>query len=229
MSTISERFKRLYSGVVYDAAYYDIGHRERFVIERGIRFLAGHKDELPMVGPAFTCWGTRPTVYGEDAGHEEADRIRLDIFEAVKPGDVVMMDTDQDTTVAHFGDITAAILSSQRGAAGVVIDGYTRDVGRFHLPPLFARGAQPQDAYGKWSLQKHSEPILFTTTGGNRITVNPGDLIFGDLDGAMVIPAGIAEAVADAAEARLASENAIRRSLEIGLTPREVYERCGRW
>lgn len=220
-----DRYRQLYAGVVYDALYYDVGYRERFVIERSIRHLAG---PVPMVGLAFTCWGTRPTVHGTAAGIDDADAVRLDIFEAMQPGDVVMMDCDQDATVAHFGDITAQILQ-QRGVSGIVIDGYTRDVGR--LPgslPVFARGAQPQDAYGKWSLQKHGEPVQFTTSGRSRITVYPGDVVFGDLDGVIVIPQQIAAEALEAAEKRLRTEDSIRKLLATG-SPRAIYETLGRW
>jgi regulator of RNase E activity RraA len=222
--SLTDRLKKLYAGVVYDAAYYDVGHRERFVICRGVRHLAG---DVPLVGPAFTCWGTRPTVHGKHQDIDEADAHRLKIFEAMKPGDVVVMDTDGDTTVAHFGDITAQIFE-QQGVAGVVIDGYTRDIGRIHLP-TFARGVQPQDAYGKWALQNHGKIVAFWTSGRNRIEVHPGDMVFADRDGVMVLPSKIVEDVVDAAEKRAVKEQEIRDWLSSGAGPREVYKRLGRW
>ena len=92
-----------------------------------------------------------------------------------------------------------------RGVAGVVINGYTRDLSRIREDgrmPVFARGAQPQDAYGKWGLLKHSIPVQMETTGGSRITIHPGDWVFGDADGVMVIPSKLAAKVATAAEKR---------------------------
>jgi len=225
------RYRKLYAGVVYDAVYYDVGHRERFVIDREIG-LQLYDVRMPAVGPAFTCWGTRASTFTESADvFDKRDAARLAIFEAMQPGDVVMMDTDQDTTVAHFGDITATICH-QRGVAGVVIDGYTRDVGRIGVSelgvPVFARGCQPQDAYGKWALQKHGEPVLFNTSGGNRVTVRPGDLIFADYDGVMAIPAQIAIDAVPFAEERAAKEAEIREALRTRPL-REVYEKLGRW
>lgn len=223
--SLIERLKTLYAGVVYDAAYYDVGHRERFVVTRDVRHLVG---DVPLVGPAFTCWGTRPTVHGDAGDIDAEDAKRLEIFEALTPGCVVVMDTDGDTTVAHFGDITAQICERAE-VAGVIIDGYTRDIGRITLP-TFARGVQPQDAYGKWALQQHGTDILLSTSGGNRIRVWPGDMVFADIDGVMVIPQGLVGDVVSAAEKRASREREICRALlRRKATPQGVYEELGRW
>lgn len=222
---IIQRYRRLYSGVIYDALYYDLGYRDRFVINRGIYHLAGN---VPMVGPAFTCKGRRPTVHA--ASHEEfsiRDEKRLGIFVAMERGQVVVMDTDGDDTVAHFGDITAQIFE-RAGVAGVVIDGYTRDIGRISLP-LFARGVQPQDAYGKWALESWGAAVEFRTTGNSRIFVYPDDIIFGDRDGVMVIPGHMGKKTLEAAEKRLERENYIRIRIDEGVPLRQIYKETGRW
>ena len=226
-SMLRTRYQALYAGVVYDALYYDVGYRARFVIDRDIGMLSGSP---PVVGPAFTCWGTRPSACKESAAVVDSmDLARLEIFEAIQPGDVVMMDTDRDKTIAHFGDITAQIMAKS-GVAGVVIDGYTRDVGKIRAMdfPLFARGSQPQDAYGKWGLLRHGLAIQFETTGGNRIIVEPGDWIFADADGVLEIPRAMVEEVCEKAERRMEKENEIRQELQTH-SLREVYERLGRW
>jgi len=227
MSNLAERYRKLYAGAIYDALYYDCHYRGRFVINRDIKMLSGLP---PLVGPAFTCWGTRPSAFKESrACADNLDLVRLEIFEAMRPGDVVVMDTDRDGTVAHFGDITAQIMA-KAGVAGAVVDGYTRDINEIRMArfPLFARGSQPQDAYGKWGLLKCGIPVQFETTGGNRITVNPDDWIFADHDGVLVIPQALAEKVCGKAEVRAEREKKIRESLLTG-EPRQVYERLGRW
>lgn len=225
--TCTDRYRKLYAGVIYDAMYYDLGYRGRFVINRGVTMLAG---DPPMVGPAFTCWGTRPSAFNEHASlSDHLDTARLEIFAAMQSGEVVVMDTDRDGTIAHFGDVTAQVMQ-QAGIVGAVLDGYTRDLGRIRSMgfSLFARGAQPQDAYGKWGLLRHGDSVQFETTGGNRIVINPGDWIFGDADGVLVIPRKLVTEVLDLAEARHAREQEIRAALKTE-TPAEVYWRMGRW
>lgn len=223
MSELIEQYKRLYAGVIYDALYYDLGYRERFVVTREIRHLAG--SPLPIAGPAFTCSGIRHSYQAGDE-RDENDRLRLSVFESMRPGEVVVMDTDRDATVAHFGDITGQVME-QAGIAGVVVDGFTRDIGRITLP-LFARGVQPQDAYGKWALREFGKPVNLTTTGHSRIRICPGDMVFGDRDGVLVIPKRMVEEVAEKATERTRRENEIRAKLKTR-SPREVYDEVGRW
>lgn len=228
MQGLVERYQKLYAGLVYDALYYDCTYRNRFVLDRGIHAMGG---PLPVVGPAFTCWGTRPTAFVQTQDEvEHLDSARFGIFESIMPGEVVVMDTDRDRTVAHFGDVTALMLKAAH-AAGVVIDGYTRDTSRVHAVgfPVFARGSQPQDAYGKWGLLKCGGPIGIQTTGGSLVVIGPGDWIFGDADGVLVIPKRLAEEVCTLAEKRKECEDEIRAALHSGDTPSEVFQKFGRW
>lgn len=219
-----ERYKRLYAGVIYDTLYFDLAYWKPFVIDRAIEQLAGPCDTL--VGPAFTCWGT--TVNGADPS--TVDKARLDVFDAIPFGSVVMIQTGHDSQVAHFGDISA-LLAKRAGATGVIIDGYTRDLQRIdqmHFS-LFARGRQPMDAYGWWYLAGHSASIVLSARGGQNIVVEPGDMIFADRDGVLVIPQRLATDVLVAAEKRAKAEDDIRAAINAGESPMDIYRRLGRW
>lgn len=230
MKELIERYRKLYAGVVYDAMAFDLNYQKPFVVDRGIRQLAGPCDTL--VGLAFTCRGvTIEPAFNEDAcDPAQYDALRLDVFEAIPDGSVVMMRTDHDREVAHFGDISA-LIAKTAGAKGVVIDGYTRDVRRINEMgfSVFARGRQPIDAYGRWYLQNHSNSIGFAAHDGQSFRVYPGDLIFADGDGVLVIPQGLAADVLEAAEKRAKGEDEIRNAIKAGDSPMDIYQRLGRW
>ena len=221
---LRSRFARLYLGVVYDAMRFDLELRQSFVLDRHIRPVWAPAAKDVLFGEAFTCRGERL----QSAAHLD-DTIRIKMFRSFKPGCVQVIDTNADDTVAHFGDISGK-LARKFGAVGAVIDGYSRDVrileeDRF---PVFCRGAQPQDAYGRWQIVAYQEPISLTGPEG-RVLVHPGDFIFGDPDGVIVIPHRLGENVCSLAEKRLEREDQVRRELLATEDVEDLYQRIGRW
>ena len=59
------------------------------------------------------------------------------------------------------------------------------------------------------------------------VTVNPGDIVFADADGVVVIPQAVETEVIEAAFAKVAGENRTRDELQAGATLREVYDKYG--
>ena len=225
-----ERYKRLYAGVIYDALYFDLAYHKPFVVHRSIGYLAGSAaDKNPLVGPAFTRFG-RSTDDADTTAIELLDTFRLEMLEAIRPGDVLVIDTCGDESVAHFGDVSA-LLAAKAGAVGGVIDGYTRDVSLIDAMefPLFAKGVQPVDAYGRWFLTRYTGCVRLPGHGGSRIVVNPGDLIFADRDGVLLIPQRLAADILEAAEKRAKREDNIREAILAGDSPADIYQRLGRW
>jgi len=221
MRQIAKRLRKLYAGVIYDAMAFDLGMTNPFVLIRTIRPL--WRLRKPMVGHAFTCTGC--VVQDGGALH---DFRRIEMLDSMSPGCIQVIGTGPDATVAHYGDISAQ-LAKQRGAVGVVIDGYTRDAKRIERQrvPLFCRGVQPQDAYGKWEIHGWNWSVVLSGADGG-VSVTPGDWIFGDADGVLVIPQDIADRVCRCAEIRAAREREICRKLRPG-NERALYERYGRW
>lgn len=220
---IAERYRQLYAGVVYDAMVFDwnISDAECVVWSGIARRSGGAK---PLVGPAMTCEG-RTVARREDVN----DTIRLDMLEAMTPGCVQVISA-LSTAVAHFGDISA-LLARTRGCVGVVTDGYSRDIdllreGKFSL---FCRGIKPQDAFGRWQITGHSNPVMLPGDAGGSIWVRPGDWIFADGDGVLVIPCEKVMEVLTAAERRKEGETVIRSAVLKGEPPRDIHTRLGRW
>lgn len=132
------------------------------------------------------------------ASHGGGLNAQKRVFDAVLPGEVIVIEARGETGSGTLGDILA-IRAKARGAAGIVTDGGVRDydaVAEIGVP-VFTAGAHPA-VLGRKHVPWDSD--LTIACGG--ATVQPGDIIVGDGDGVVVIPPGIADEVADAALAQ---------------------------
>ncbi|WP_341975573.1 fumarylacetoacetate hydrolase family protein [Microbacterium sp. LTA6] len=114
-------------------------------------------------------------------------------FDAVKEGEIIVIEARGDDSTGTLGDILA-LRALARGAAGVVTDGGVRDfdaVADIGLP-VFSRGAHPS-VLGR----KHVPWDVDVTIACGGASVQPGDIIVGDGDGVIVIPPHLAEQVVD--------------------------------
>ncbi|MEV4774033.1 fumarylacetoacetate hydrolase family protein [Microbacterium sp. LWH12-1.2] len=114
-------------------------------------------------------------------------------FDAVKKGEIIVIEARGDDSTGTLGDILA-LRALARGAAGVVTDGGVRDfdaVADIGLP-VFSRGAHPS-VLGR----KHVPWDVDVTIACGGASVQPGDIIVGDGDGVIVIPPHLAEQVVD--------------------------------
>lgn len=221
--SLRQRYERLYSGLIYDAMTFDLGHREPFVVHHAVHAINPIGDAV-VCGPAFTCRGEAV----RSPEHID-DLVRIEMFQAFTPGCVQVIDTGEDQRVAHFGDISGK-LAREHGAVGAVIDGFTRDVRILQRDefPVFCRGAQPIDAFGRWQIVEYQKPVWLPGVDG-RVQVQPGDWIFAEADGVMVIPAERAEEVCTFAEKRLEQEDEVRRRLKGSQDVVGLYHEVGRW
>lgn len=221
---LASRFARLYLGVVYDALRFDLNETAPFVVHRAVKPVYRLAAGEVVFGHAFTCRGARVL----DAAHID-DAVRIRMFQSFTQGCVQVIDAGDDDTVAHFGDISGK-LARKFGAVGAVIDGYTRDAriieqDRF---PVFCRGTQPIDAYARWQIVEYQVDISLAGPEG-RVRVRPGDFVFGDPDGVLVIAADKIERVCSLAEERLEREDMVRRELAGTRDIQALYDRIGRW
>ena len=138
-------------------------------------------------------------------------------IEAAHPGDVLVFDC-AGYAAGHFGDMLAHACLA-KGVAGVVIDGTCRDrndIVKLGLP-MFTRGINPAGTV-KASLGKVGKAVV-----AGSVKVEVGDIVFGDCDGVVVVPASEAETVFAAALAKHHKEEAIAARLDAGESPLEVY------
>jgi regulator of RNase E activity RraA len=145
-----------------------------------------------MVGPAFTL---RYIPAREDRNpitvFRQRDHKQRVAMETCPPGHVLVMDARKDARAATAGSILISRLAL-RGAAGVVSDGGVRDaagIAALDMPAYFAKPSAPTN------LTLHEAIALNEPIACGDVAVFPGDVMVGDGDGVMVIPAHLAEEV----------------------------------
>src|SRR5262249_25555982 len=149
--------------------------------------------------------------------------VELECVDALRPGDVLVATTHGDCGSALWGELLSTAARA-RGAVGAVIDGLTRDAAKILAMdfPVFAAGFCPLDSRGRLDGISHGEPIRI----GNCL-VRPGDYVFGDIDGIVVVPVELAEEAFRQALEKVSSENTVRDELAKGRSVREVFAEYG--
>jgi 4-hydroxy-4-methyl-2-oxoglutarate aldolase len=111
-----------------------------------------------------------------------------------------------------------------RQAAGCVTDGLVRDVRQIRAMsfPVFHGGIGPLDSKGRAKMVSMDEPV---SCGG--VTVRPGDIVFGDVDGVVVIPQDLVGDVISRALDKVSGENTVRTDLEAGASVAETFRKFG--
>ncbi len=170
------------------------------------------KDGMKMAGPAFTL---RYIPAREDLDSGEVDNLK-DVqrvgIEQVQAGDVFVIDARQDTRAGTMGNILAKRLQV-RGCVGLVTDGAYRD-----SPAIVAAGmaayAAAMNANTNKTIHHPSEIQIPVACGG--VAVFPGDIVVGDSEGVVVIPAHLAAQVAADAAAQEEKEDFLLQKIGAG-------------
>ncbi len=220
MEAICERYKRLYAGAVYDVLE-ELGHPNQAVSHS----LVALKPGMKLAGPAFTVKGT-VTAERDEAGRHQ--RMRM-VCSMTNPC-IEVRDQGTPYNVAIYGELSATTARAH-GAVGALIDGGTRDSNLLMKMgfPVFARYRCPVEAFGRYTLLKTQVPIRIAGELTDTVEVNPGDFIFGEEDGVMVIPKDLTLTVLEHCERIRGLEDQARHDFARGDDPVEVFKRYKRF
>jgi regulator of RNase E activity RraA len=196
------------------------------LLKRGFRntFLGNIKPirpDLRMVGYAFTLRyiPMREDLDLQRVEYDNDTNIQRIVVEEIGPGDVLVIDARNDLEAATLGNILATRMK-MRGAAGIVTDGGVRDYPAFVAIdiPTYTRGA-----HAALSSIRHHPADRNVPIGCGGVMVVPGDVVVGDAEGAVIIPAAIAEEVAADALLQEEMEEFVLKKIKSGASIRGVY------
>jgi regulator of RNase E activity RraA len=174
--------------------------------------------KVKIVGPAVTVL-EEPTTERVPPSHA------LELIDQSAPGSVIVIGIDGVRDVAVWGGLMTAG-AVVNGMEGAVLDGGVRDIEEIERDfgfPVFARSICPATTVGRFKTVAANEPVIV-----GDVTVNPGDLIVGDRDGVVVVPANLVEAVLKEAqdiESREREQTRLIRETKSLLKGLEKYQR----
>ncbi len=175
--------------------------------------------------PEWKLFGRAATLSAVSVATEPVQpyAVELECIDSLRPGEVLVATTNGDRSSALWGELLSTS-SRAHGAVGAVIDGLTRDVAKILAMdfPVFAAGFSPLDSKGRLDGISHGQPIRI-----GACVIRPGDWIFGDVDGVVVVPAELAAEALPRALAKASAENTVRAELAKGRSAREVFAQYG--
>jgi len=192
----------------------------------GRRNQAMHQRLRPLDPNNCTIIGRARTMRWMDTDytiHEDPYGLEIDAIDSLLPGDVVVHSTDHSGMNAPWGELCSTA-AKMRGAHGCICDSQIRDCLRIRDLgfPVFYQGIRPLDSLGRGRVMSYDVPVRC-----GDVLVSPGDLIFADFDGIVVIPQDIEDEVLKCAADKVRMENVTRIGLLQGKSLREVYDIYG--
>jgi 4-hydroxy-4-methyl-2-oxoglutarate aldolase len=205
---------------LYVAAVCDIldelGYRNQAMHQR-LRPLLADPENCGFIGRARTFrWMETDYVVAENPYG-----LEIEAMDSLKPGDVAVHSTDYGGTNAPWGELMSTV-AKRKGVAGCVCDSQIRDCVKIMKMgfPVYYSGIRPLDSKGRAIVQAYDVPVRC-----GEVLVNPGDIVFSDFDGIVVVPKTVEQDVFRKAHEKVNMENLSRKELLEGKSLREVYDK----
>ena len=175
------------------------------------------RTEMKLIGRAMPV--LMIDVYGEQA--QPFGRL-TEALDQMEPGDVYLA-SGGAMRCAYWGEILTAT-ARMRGANGAVVNGYHRDTPQVLDQdwPVFSRGRFAQDSGVRTKVVDYRCRIEV-----GPVTVQPGDLVFGDLDGVIVIPRAHEAEVVERSLEKVRGEKLVRKEIEAGMSSTAAFAKYG--
>ncbi len=177
-------------------------------------------DASIMVGRARTALFM--DVYEVREGENPYEH-EIALIDSLLPDEIPVFSCGKTGRIAPWGELLSTA-SKVRGAAGALMDGLVRDIRAIRAMgfPVFHGGIGPLDSKGRGKIMALDVPI---ECAGVRVC--PGDLIFGDADGVVVVPQAIEAEVLAAAFEKLKGEKSTLADLQAGISLGAVFAKYG--
>ena len=177
-------------------------------------------EERIMVGRARTA--AFMEVYHHEPGTNPYE-LEIALIDSLKQDEIPVFACSNPARVAPWGELLSTAAKA-RGAAGALMDGCTRDVRAIRAMgfPVFHGGIGPLDSKGRGRIMAIDVPIECAG-----VPIAPGDLIFGDADGVIVIPKTVEAKVLELAFEKVTGEHNTLRDLQRGDKLADVFARYG--
>lgn len=204
--------EKLYTPVVGDILD-ELGYYHQF-LPQNIRPLG---DDMKVAGKAMTVlmidvFGPQKKPFG----------LLTEALDQLKENEIYIA-VGGTKRCAYWGELLTAT-ARMRGAVGAVVDGWHRDTPQVLEQnwPVFSCGCYAQDSSVRTQVVDYRCPIEI-----GQVTIEDGDLIFGDIDGVIVIPKDCAEEVIEKAFRKVAGEKKVRKAIEGGMSATKAFETYG--
>jgi regulator of RNase E activity RraA len=182
-------------------------------------------DEMVVVGramPVLVADYYSERALGQTAVAAKPFGLLFEALDDLKPGEVYLA-AGGTPNYALWGELLST-RAMQLGASGAVLNGYARDTrGILRLGfPVFSTGRYAQDQGARGKIVDFRIPVEI-----GQVRIEPGDILFGDLDGVCVIPKAVEEAVFMGALEKVRGENQVRLALESGMSAVDAFAKFG--
>jgi 4-hydroxy-4-methyl-2-oxoglutarate aldolase len=175
------------------------------------------REEMKVVGRAMPV-----LVIDVHGPQKKPFGLLTESLDNLQPGEVYI-NSGGGMRCAYWGEILTAT-ARMRGAVGAVVNGYHRDTPKVLEQnwPVFSRGRFAQDSSVRMAVADYRCPIEVDGTW-----IEPGDLVFGDLDGVVIVPRALETEVIERALEKARGEKTVRKAIEEGMSSTEAFRKYG--
>ncbi len=211
--TLPQMREQLYSAVVSDALD-GLGYSNQ-----------SPRVPLPPITVDTTLVGRAKTTLWADMAHEDPQPYELELqaVDSCQPDDVFVAAAGGSWRSGVWGELLSTAASNS-GCVGAIIDGAVRDVVKMRAMqfPVFARGTCVYDSMHRQRVIDIDVPVQI-----DRVRICPGDLIFADEDGVVVVPQAVEQEAIRAAWDKVHAENITRDAIKNGMKAVDAYAKYG--
>lgn len=203
----------LYSAVVCDA-----------LDALGYRHQAVRAELKPLTWDGLLVGRCKTTLWA-DMAHVDPKpyELELEAVDRCQPNDVMIASAGGSMRSGIWGELLSTA-ARNNGCVGAIVDGAVRDVAKMRaMPfPVFAKGTSPYDSQNRQRVIDYDVPVEI---GG--VLFEPGDLVFADIDGIVVVPKAIEQEALTRAWNKVHEENITRDAIKNGMKATEAYKKYG--